>query len=186
MEDRMGHIFISYSRSDEGIVNQLISKLEMKEYRLWKDSRKIRGGEKWKNAIVKAIKECDIFIIILSRSSIRSSNVLKELDIADNANKIILPIAISQLKIPGEMEYQLTGLQRIDLTPNFEAGIAKVLEALVATKGQTKILPQPQGNKITFPKLDINDSISVNLDPVSKSIQRHGKKVKRKGGKKKR
>ena len=72
------------------------------------------GGELWKKRIVQAIEQARAFLILLSPNSVVSDDVRKELDIAENRKKLILPLVIAPMKIPPEMEYSLAGLQRID------------------------------------------------------------------------
>ena len=65
--------------------------------------------------IVEAIRACDLFILAISRHSTGSKNVVKELALASEREKIILPIYLEQCDIPKNMEYQLAGIQNIAL-----------------------------------------------------------------------
>jgi hypothetical protein len=135
----MGHVFVSYSRSDADVADRLSDRLEAAGYEVWIDREGIPGGTQWRQQIVRAIKKCDYFIILLSGDSIRSENVRKELDIADNTKKRILPVDISPVAIPDEMEYQLAGVHRIDLATDFDTGYRKLLSAL----GGKRVMSHP-------------------------------------------
>lgn len=150
----MGHIFISYSRKDTSIVNRLIGELKNSGYTFWIDREGIRGGELWRRSIVEAIENADKFLIVLSSNSVESENVRKELDIASEAKKAILPIAIHQTTIPKDMRYQLAGLQRVDITGDFEAGIRQLLTALGREdiKAPYSKSYTPEANKPVKPK----------------------------------
>ena len=130
----MAQIFVSYSRKDAKIVDRLLSELNEAGHKVWIDRAGIRGGEQWRQQIVTAIDDSDFLLLILSPNSIKSDNVRKELDLAEGVKKRVLPIVVKPIKsIPKEMRYQLVGLQRLDLSDNFEVGLDQLLEALEDT-----------------------------------------------------
>ena len=143
----MEKIFISYSRIDTDAVNQLVSKLEEVGYDVWIDREGIQGGEKWRSEIVKAIESSDIFMLILSPNSIKSQNVLKELDLAELKKIRIIPVILHPVSIPHAMEYQMVGLQRIDLSENFDAGFMRLVTAFKprVSEPESKVQFTPQG-----------------------------------------
>lgn len=126
----MPEIFVSYSRRDAAVVDELRGRLEAAGYDVWIDREDIQGGDQWRRAIVNAVEQCDTFIIILSSSSAGSDNVRIELDLAKDAKKRIIPLLVGQTLIPPEMKYQLAGLQFIDMSVDFETGLAQLLRAL--------------------------------------------------------
>jgi len=82
---------------------------------VWMDETDIHGATIWTKEIVEAIRACDLFILAISRHSTGSKNVVKELALASEREKIILPIYLEQCDIPETMEYQLAGIQNIAL-----------------------------------------------------------------------
>jgi hypothetical protein len=126
-----GYAFISYARIDSKIIDTLIMRLKKAGYRVWVDRAGIAGGEHWRQEIVDAIENCTVFILALSPHSVRSENVRKEVDLADSANRPILPIELQQITdLPAKLKYQLAGIQRINLAANFETGFRQLLDAI--------------------------------------------------------
>jgi hypothetical protein len=125
----MAHIFISYARKDVHAANRLVGTLAEAGYEAWIDCE-IPGGELWKKRIVEAIEQAKAFLILLSPNSVASRDVRKELDIAENRKKLILPLVIAPMKIPPEMEYSLAGLQWIDFAADLSAGDRQLLSAI--------------------------------------------------------
>jgi TolB-like protein len=82
---------------------------------VWMDETDIHGATMWTEEIVEAIHKCNLFILAISRHSTGSKNVVKELALASEREKIILPIYLEQCDIPKNMEYQLAGIQNIAL-----------------------------------------------------------------------
>lgn len=130
-EPKDGYAFISYSRRDSKIVDTLIMRLNNSGYRVWVDRKGIGGGEYWRQEIVDAIENCTVFLLALSSQSILSENVRKEVDLADSADRRIIPIELQQIiNLPAELKYQLAGIQRINLATNFESGIRQLIDAI--------------------------------------------------------
>jgi hypothetical protein len=145
MGDPVGYIFLSYSRKDKGIVEQLENQLETAGYEMWIDVEGIRGGDLWREAIVKAIDQADALLVLLSPNSAKSDNVRTEVDLAAGRKTRIVPVDISTppVIIPPSMQYPLAGKQRVKFPTEFE----KLLEALdrsrVAVEAQPEVTAPP-------------------------------------------
>jgi TIR domain/zinc-ribbon domain len=127
----MGHIFISYSRRDKEFVDRMSQALELYGFPTWKDVKAITGGDVWKAAISKAVRECDAFLIVLSPQSTDSENVSKELAVATKHARRILPVMYQACRIPDKMEYDLAELQWADFAgPPFDEALDGLVRAL--------------------------------------------------------
>src|SRR5262245_56741152 len=128
----MAHIFISYSRHDTQIIDRLVRELEAAAVEVWIDREDIQGGSKWRRQIVDAIEDADALLVALSPNAVESDNVRKELDIAEEAKKPVIPVEIRRVVIPKDMVYQLVGLQRIDLATSFDVGVKGLIQSVRA------------------------------------------------------
>ena len=126
----MAKIFISYSRSDKSIIDELINRLEAAGHQVWVDREGIRGGDQWRTQIVEAIENNDVFLLVLSKNSIVSDHVRAEIDLAKESRKKIVPINLQSVEIPSSMKYQLVGLQHINLYIQYETGLQELLATL--------------------------------------------------------
>lgn len=110
----MGKVFISYSRRDKDVVKQIVSQLEAEGISVWFDTEDIKAGQQWRRQIVEGIDTAEAFVLHLSPDSAASVNVLKELNLAEEAlEPFVLPIMLKETKLPDEMRYQLAGTQFI-------------------------------------------------------------------------
>jgi len=109
----MSDIFISYSRKDSELALRLASFLTECGHSVWIDQSDIHAATMWSSEIVRAITGCRAFILLLSENSINSKNVVRELALASEKGKHILPIKLEHVVIPEAMEYQLAGIQRL-------------------------------------------------------------------------
>lgn len=116
----MADIFISYSRKDSEQAAMLTEQLSSSGLSVWIDSRGIEGAEQWATEIVEGINSCTTFLLLLSQTSVESNNVLKELSLASEKGKRILPVELNVVMIPTSFEYQIAGLQRVPIS-DFDA-----------------------------------------------------------------
>ena len=85
-------VFISYSRIDASeTANTIHTYLKECGHKVFIDTSNIGGGDEWRKTIQENISNCDIFVLIVSRSAHRRLEVKKELEIADSMKKRIIP-----------------------------------------------------------------------------------------------
>lgn len=145
----MGYLFLSYSSKDATAIEQLSGQLTQLGIDVWLDRYRLRGGDQWREEIVEAIKGCDRFLIALSDTSIRSTNVRKELDLAEEYRKPVIPIVLMKTTVPSEMEYQLVGTQWISFEADYQAGFEKLLVALGKREAELKKTKAPSEGKVS-------------------------------------
>src|SRR5205823_10570260 len=87
-------IFISYSSKDKEKADQLTELLGSAGLSVWIDRSGIDVATSWSGEIVDAIDSCKAMIVLLSSHSIRSANVIKEVSLAAEQKKKILPLDI--------------------------------------------------------------------------------------------
>ena len=85
-------VFISYSRIDASeTANTINTYLKDSGHKVFIDTLNIREGDEWWKTIKENISDCDIFVLIVSRSAFRRPEVKKELELADSMKKRIIP-----------------------------------------------------------------------------------------------
>ena len=130
----MADIFISYSSKDKEKADQLSELLATAGLSVWIDRQGIVGAEQWATEIVEGIRGCSTFIILLSPNSIESENVLRELSLASEKRKRVLPVDLEPILLPSSFEYPLAGLQRVAITEfdkilhSHKHGVEKVIK----------------------------------------------------------
>jgi adenylate cyclase len=130
----MADIFISYSSKDREYAEQLTELLASAGLSVWIDKSGIEAAESWSESIVDAIDSCKAFIVMLSPASILSNNVVKEVSLASEKRKKILPLDLEPVELPKNMQYALAGIQRAPMT-NIDAVIRALGKlGLVATQ----------------------------------------------------
>ena len=108
----MKEVFISYSTIDAINAETVRNILEKNGLSCWMAPRDIPGGSNYTKEIPIAIRNCKVFVLILSKNAQSSQWVLKELDSAVNCGKVILPFMLEECILNDEFNFLLTGTQR--------------------------------------------------------------------------
>lgn len=104
------YVFLSYSREDSNlpILKEIRKYLEEKNIKYFMDTKDIRGGMNYINAIVDAIAKCGLVLFIASNNSYKS-RALNELLVAHRKNKPVLSYVIDKSEMPDNV-YFLVGM----------------------------------------------------------------------------
>jgi len=129
---RLPQVMVSYSSHDLDRVMEFVRALRAAGVAVWIDQGGIDGAQRWSEEIVNAIEGCRVVLLFISRPSMESANIGKEVALAWESGKQFLPVALEEAKIPKSMQYQLAGIQYVkyyegDPQAKFEA----VLRALI-------------------------------------------------------
>lgn len=108
----MHDVFISYSSKELTTAENLRGILEKNGIACWMAPRDIPGGSNYTKEIPVAIRTCQVFVLVLSANAQSSPWVLKELDMAVNCGKVILPFMLEDCQLNDEFNFLLTGAQR--------------------------------------------------------------------------
>lgn len=159
----MADIFISYSSKDREKAEQLTEQLSSTGFSVWIDRHGIGAAASWSEEIVHALDACRAFVVLLSPFSIQSKNVVREVALAFEKNKKILPLDLAPVQLPGSLQYHLAGLQRTPV-----ANIDDIIEALGDLSLPVLEIPLPKAAK---KEKDARKSIMVlpfeDLSPVA-------------------
>ncbi len=128
-ENRQQYIFLSYSSEDKVVADAVCAGLESQGIRCWIAPRDVGPGQDWAATIVDAIEDCRVFVIILSAGSNKSSQVLREVERAVNAGKIVIPFRIEELVPSKSLGYFLSLSHWLDaMTEPLEQHIDELAE----------------------------------------------------------
>lgn len=122
----MADIFISHSVVDKDLANYLCNAFEANGLSCWIAPRNIVPGTEWADSITNAISDCAVLLVVYSKNSLRSSQVAKEIGMADRKRKYIIPYKIDDTEPEGAFDYYLSGCQWV--IPNLETGDYKIQE----------------------------------------------------------
>jgi len=135
----MHDAFISFSFEDQPIAEKIADTL-VKKYGIscWICSRNLSGGQHFKEQIPAAIDASSVVVFIQSSRALESREIPKEISLAFDAEKLIIPFRLDDAKPKGNLRYDLAGIEYIDATkPTMDARIAELAASINEYMGRT-------------------------------------------------
>ena len=130
-------VFISYSRKDSEVVTRFAKEISAAGYSVWMDVDGIESGDEFKKKIVSAIKESQIFVFFSSKFSNMSPWTVKEVNVAVNLKKTIIPIKLDNAVYDDSILFDLAGLDYIQCNNDRDSvAISKLAGVLKKKIGQ--------------------------------------------------
>jgi len=132
----MPFTFISYSHKDENYALKLAKALQNKSIEYWIDNH-IKPGDQWANGVLEALNDCSAFIVLMTPDSERSTWVTKEILLAHDWNKPILPLLLNGEKFPLLIDRQFEDVTSGGLpSDRFFEQLAKVMNTIVTGQSE--------------------------------------------------
>ena len=104
LNERPYDVFVSHSNKDKKTADALVHVLEERGTRCWIAPRDITPGASWAGSIMEAITQCRVFVLILSRNSNTSVQVLQEIERAVNRGLTVVPMRIEDVPPSQDLE----------------------------------------------------------------------------------
>jgi len=111
----MGHdVFISHSSEDRLVANAVCTIFESQGIRCWIAPRDVPAGERWAKAIVVAISNSKVMVLIVSNNANNSDPVINEITVAAEKKITILPFRIDECIPSDEMKFHIQSRHWLD------------------------------------------------------------------------
>lgn len=101
----MPTVFLSYAPADLPLIEQLEAQLKSHpEISIWRDQKKIYGGQKWPKVLGEAIADQDVFLLAWSKNAAASHFVEFEWRTALALKKTIVPCLLDREPVPDALK----------------------------------------------------------------------------------
>lgn len=133
MDIKGAKIFISYSRSDHEIAVRIANALKKAQFEVWLDIDRIQPGQNWVRVIDQALTDAGYLIALLSKASLESLWVQQEWttvltrQLSGTNGGVVIPLRLEPISLPTI----LRAMQAIDLFPDFDEGLKKLVGFLL-------------------------------------------------------
>ncbi|WP_431969456.1 ATP-binding protein [Nocardia sp. bgisy134] len=126
-------VFVSHSSRDRNLAEAVVHELEAVGVRCWIAPRNIMAGTSYPQAIVEAIRHCEVMVVVVSDHANESAHVGREVERAAAGNLSLVPFRVADIEPSGVLEYFLSSQHWVHaLPPPVEAHIARLVEAVRA------------------------------------------------------
>jgi len=126
----MHDVFISYKSEEYEEASWVRDTLEENGIACWMAPASIPGGSSYAEQIPVAIHNCKLFVLILSARAQASRWVKRELDMALNEGKTILPFLLENFVLSRDFTFYLGIVQRYDAVVSRQEAMAKMLREI--------------------------------------------------------
>jgi hypothetical protein len=131
-------VFVSYPSTDKATADAAVNALESRGVRCWFAPRDVPPGTEWAGAIVGAIRDARLMVLVFSEATNASEHILREVRQAADADVPIVPFRTTpQLPNPA-LDYYIGGTHWLDaLSPPLERHLSQLVET------STRLLGRP-------------------------------------------
>jgi hypothetical protein len=148
-------VFISCSSKDHKTALAICAALEARGHPCWMSARDVKPGENFQGAIVRAIRDAGLMVMIFSNSANGSDEIKKELALASQCKLLVIPVRSEDVLPSEDFTYELATRQWIDLFGDWEqamdrlggqidAVLPRLLEPWPACEIDTPTPPKPK------------------------------------------
>jgi WD40 repeat protein len=126
-KDKRPRVFICYSLNDANVANRIDQELGRYGIDTFVDRRDISPGEEWTNRLASAIRDANAVVVLLTASSAHSPSVVREISLAADQGKRIIPLVHRSLELK---DWPLELRERQALIFDDDKSLGFVLEGL--------------------------------------------------------
>src|SRR3954454_1825339 len=98
MESDDFFLFVSHVTEDRAAASQIVEELERRGVRCWIAPRNVQPGKPFDDDIADAIESCRAMLLIFSSQCNESEYIRREITVAGNSNKLIIPFRIENVE----------------------------------------------------------------------------------------
>jgi TolB-like protein len=129
--EQAARAFISYASQDKAVADAVCLALELAGVACWIAPRNVVPGESYAGAIVHAIDDTKLIVLILSQHGASSQHVLREVERASSKRHPVVTFRIDSAPMPADLEYFLNTSQWLDASGmGVESALPRLVDAV--------------------------------------------------------
>ena len=169
-------VFISYAARDKPAADAVCARLESRGVRCWIAPRDIQPGMSWGGALVDAIDQARLMVLMFSAQANESPQVRREVERAVGKHLVIIPVRLEDVKPTGDFEYFLGTPHWLDAFPGpFEQHLGRVAESaaywLQRIEGDAANATEP--GSLSSASLKLDPSLPTEGSRADESVSSH-------------
>src|SRR4051812_48317399 len=174
----MAHdVFISYSSKDKPTADAVCATLEGRGIRCWIAPRDILPGMDWGEAIIDAIEQSRVMVLVFSRNANASPQIKREVERAVNKNVTVIPVRIEDVPMSKSLEYFVSTPHWLDaLNPPLKRHLVQLADTLRVLLERMRVARSPE-QPTTPPRMpppmpaSIRDRAPAVAAPVGEAVR---------------
>lgn len=109
--------FICHKSSDAELASSIARALDAAGQSTWISSRDIPLGAHYPEEITRAIRNCDVVLLVGTGAALNSAQVENEITLADRFRRQVIPLLLDDSVLPPSLEYLLAAAQYLITNP---------------------------------------------------------------------
>lgn len=174
----MAHdVFLSHSHVDKVYADAICHKLEANGIRCWVAPRDIRPSEDWAEAIINAMDNARVLVLVFSASSNSSPQVRREVERAVNKGLHVLPLRIENVPLSKSLEYFISTqhwLDAIDGELDFHLGQLHAAIAVLLERSGAQTAPLAEAAIAPHVLAKLESLLAQVVGPIAKHLVKRG------------
>jgi hypothetical protein len=151
-------VFISHSSKDKTIADAVCARLEARGIRCWIAPRDVQPGLPYGEAIIDAIHNCQMMVLLLSANANSSLHIAKEVERAVSHGATVIPLRIEAVLPAKSLDYFIGSVHWLDaLTLPLDRHLDNLADTIL------KILPPKPA--ATFANVPVTESFKAAVVP---------------------
>src|SRR4051812_18048926 len=139
-------VFISHSAQDKKVSETICAALEQDGIRCWVAPRDVRPGKSFPGEITRAIQQTKVMLLLFSRHSNSSEQVLREVQLAVDCRVPIVRLRLEDIPLSDDLRYYLSTPHWLDalsrpLSKHIPPLVAAIKELLGPPEEATAAIP---------------------------------------------
>lgn len=121
-------VFLSYSKEDCKLARALASQLKKIGLEPWDPNEVLFPGDNWASEIGKALEKSEAMVVLVSPSSMKSDQVLREVDFALGSPRYkgrLIPVVLAEAE---EMPWIFKNLRTVRLSTDLKKSAREIAE----------------------------------------------------------
>ena len=130
------YVFVSYSRRDHQIVNEIVEGLKGYGIKVWLDIENLLPGQQWEVQIRKALENASGLLVFVSSASMESDFVRAELKaMVEGRSGLIIPIILEHVdNLPLSLQvYQWVDISNLREPSELQEAIKQIADAILVS-----------------------------------------------------
>ncbi len=140
-------VFISHSAQDKNIAEKICAALEQNGIPCWVAPRDVRPGKSFPGEITRAIQQTKVMLLIFSRHSNSSEQVLREVQLAVDCKVPIVRLRLEDIPLSDDLRYYLSTPHWLDALSHplskHIPPLARAIKELLAQSSEAKTPVEP-------------------------------------------
>jgi hypothetical protein len=170
-------LFVSHVSEDAGAALEIVAELERRGVPCWIAPRNLRPGRPFDDEIVAAIVNCRAMLLIFSENCNSNNYIRREVTVAGERGKDIIPFRIENVKPRNALEIRLSDLHWIDGFRSRDRAIDEVVRIFAPAIDEARSKPAKVREENPPSKLHDLDALKQTLEEQIRSGEVRGERA---------